>query len=91
MDQTILLLGFVAVMGGFMWWSQRRSKKNYEKKMEALQEGTYVVTIGGIYGTLTVLDREANRARLEIAPNVEIEVKLNAISGQVDVGAAGEA
>ena len=91
MDQTILLLGFVAVMGGFMWWSQRRAKKNYEKKMEALQEGIHVVTIGGIYGTLTVLDREANRARLEIAPNVEIEIKLNAISGPVDARAGEEA
>ncbi|HEY77235.1 MAG TPA: preprotein translocase subunit YajC [Thermoflexia bacterium] len=87
-SQTFLLLVLIVGMGAFMIWSQRRARRRYEKRLEGLQVGDQVVTIGGIYGKLTRLDREANRARLEIAPGVEIEISLRAISGQV--GPIGE-
>ncbi|MBN1178087.1 MAG: preprotein translocase subunit YajC [Anaerolineae bacterium] len=86
MDQTLLLIGFVVLMGGFMFWSQWRARKRYQEKMESFQAGDRVVTIGGIYGRLTYLDRETSMARLEIAPGVEIEIGLGAISRQVEAG-----
>ena len=76
MDQTLLLLILILAMGGFMFWAQWRARRRYQQRMEELQVGDQVVTIGGIYGTLTALDREANEARLEIAPGVEIRLSL---------------
>ncbi len=85
MDQSLLLLVFIVVMGGFMFWNQWRTRKRYRQKMEALQVGDQVVTIGGIYGRLTYLDREAGQARLKIASDVEIQVRLGAISSRIDL------
>ncbi len=83
MDQTLLLLVLIVAMGGFMFWSQWRTKKRYQKKIEQLQTGDQVVTIGGIHGRLTSIDRDAGRARLEVAPGVELEISLGAVSHQV--------
>jgi len=87
-DQTLLLLVLVVAMGAFMFWSQWRARRRYQQRMEELQAGDQVVTIGGIYGKLTEVDREGNRARLEVAPGVEIQVSLRAISSRV--GPTGE-
>ncbi|HID89879.1 MAG TPA: preprotein translocase subunit YajC [Anaerolineae bacterium] len=87
-SQTFLLLVLIVGMGAFTIWAQYRTKKRYQKRLEELQVGDPVITIGGIYGKLTRLDRETNRARLEVAPGVEIEISLRAISGRV--GPTGE-
>lgn len=85
-DQTLLLVVLVVAMGAFMFWSQWRARRRYQQRMEELQAGDQVVTIGGIYGKLTQVDHEANQARLEIAPGVEIQISLRAISGRVGPG-----
>jgi preprotein translocase subunit YajC len=90
MDQTILLVAFIALMAGFMFWSQRRAKKRYEEKIESLMVGDHVVTIGGIYGQLTAVDRDANQARLKIAPDVEIQIGLSAVSRQIEPAESSE-
>jgi len=87
-EQTIVLIVLIVGMGAFMFWSQWRSRRRYQQRMEELQTGDQVVTIGGIHGRLTQLDREANRARLEIADGVEIQISMGAISSRV--GPAGE-
>ena len=84
MNQNIMLLVFVVGMGGFMLWSQWRSRKRYQQKMEQLQVGNQVVTIGGIHGQLTMVNRDENLARLKIAPDVEIEISLGAISRRIE-------
>lgn len=78
-----MLLVLVVGMVAFMFWSQWRSRKRYQQRMQALQAGDQVVTIGGILGKLTQVDRDANRARLEVAPGVEIQITLGAISQRV--------
>jgi preprotein translocase subunit YajC len=88
-DQTIMLLVLIVGLGAFMFWSQWRARRRYQKKMEELQTGDQVVTIGGIYGKLTYLDQEANRARIEIAPGVEIQVTIGAISQRVSPDTEG--
>ncbi len=86
MDNTLLLILVVVGMGGFMFWSQWRARKRYREQMEQLEVGDRVVTIGGIYGRLTLIDRQENKSRLEIAPGVEIEIGLNAIAHSVPPG-----
>ncbi len=81
----VLIVGLMA----FMFWSQWRARKRYQQKMNELTTGQRVVTIGGIHGLLTSIDRERGVARLEIAPDVEIEISLRAISHAVEVGEGG--
>jgi len=82
-EQTLLLLVFIVGMGGFMFWNQWRSRRRYQQKIERLQVGDQVVTIGGIHGKLTDIDREADRAHLEVAPGVQIQISLGAVGHQV--------
>ncbi len=84
MDQSILLVVLIVGMIGFMFWSQWRSRKRYQERMQQMQVGDRVVTIGGIHGKLTEVDRENNTARLEIAPTVEIKVSLQAIGQRLE-------
>jgi preprotein translocase subunit YajC len=82
-EQTLVLLVLIVGMGAFMFWSQWRSRRRYRQRMEELQTGDQVMTIGGIYGKLIYLDREQDQARLEIAPGVEIQISLRAVSHRV--------
>lgn len=85
---TLLWIILIVGLMGFMFWSQWRARKRMQQQINELAEGQRVVTIGGIYGKLTRVDREGGMARLEIAPGVEIEIALRAISHAVDTGAA---
>jgi len=58
-------------------WQARRRRK---KQMAELRTGDEVITVGGIIGKLTYLNDEENRASIEIAPGVEMQVVLAAIS-----------
>jgi preprotein translocase subunit YajC len=67
---------------------QWRNRKRREKQMSELGVGNEVMTVGGIIGTVTHIDQEQNRARIEIAPGVEMRVALAAISRGLDSGEA---
>lgn len=70
------------LMGGifyFMLW--RPKKKEQQKRMEflnSLKEGDEVITIGGIFGTITAISEK--RVKIRVAENVEIEMVRNAVS-----------
>lgn len=83
MDQTLILIVFIAALLGFMLWSQWRARRRYQQRMDELQVGDEVMTIGGIYGKLTFLDRGGGLARIEIAPGVEIRLNIGAIGRRV--------
>ena len=86
---TLWLFIPILLMGAFMYYSQWRARKRQQQKMDELQPGQRVMTIGGIVGRLASVDREADRARLEVASGVEIEVSLRAISHSVEPTAPG--
>lgn len=80
MDPQIwLLLGGVVLFAAFTFWQQRQARKQRQQQVEALKVGDDVLTIGGIIGRLVYLDQAENRARIEIAGGVEMEVLLSAI------------
>jgi len=79
-QQIIIFVVFIALMGGLMFWQKRQGRSRREKQLAELTVGEKVVTIGGIIGRLTHLDSEEKRARIEIAPGVEMQVMLAAIS-----------
>jgi preprotein translocase subunit YajC len=67
---------------------QQRRARAQRELLGSLEEGDEVVTIGGMFGTITALDDE--RATLEVAPNVEIEFVRTAIARKLVFDEDGE-
>jgi preprotein translocase subunit YajC len=76
----ILVLGF-----GLMWvlliLPQRRRQAAHESMVGGLKPGDYVVTAGGLYGTVT--DIGEDDLGLEVAPDVEVRVAKRAIGALI--------
>ena len=94
----ILLFGF-----GLMWllvvMPQRRQQRAHADMVNRLGEGDYVLTTGGLYGTVT--DIGEDDLGIEIAPDVEVRIAKRAVGAVIppeeieeeeipDAGAAGE-
>lgn len=75
---VFLLIYVIVVM------PQNRARKNQRQVLEDLKVGDKVVTVGGIVGKLTALDRDRDTARIEVAKGVEIEIIPSAISHPYD-------
>jgi preprotein translocase subunit YajC len=76
----ILLLGF-AVIWLLIVMPQRRRQKAHQELVGRLAPGDYVITSGGLYGTVT--DVGEDDLGLEVAPDVEVRVAKRAVSGVV--------
>ena len=73
---VMLLLIFV-VMWFFMIRPQRKQQKELENFRNALKKGDKVVTIGGIYGTVSEI--KENTVLIEVDNNVKIRVSKQAL------------
>ena len=82
-QQTYILIGLV-VLSVLMFLPQWQARRRRQKQIRAMQVGDEVMTVGGIIGKLTYLDTEENRARVEIAPGVEITLVTAGISRPVE-------
>lgn len=74
MSFLLLMIAVFAIMWFFMIRPQQKKQKEIRKFQNALQEGTKVVTGGGIYGIVKKIDLTANIVELEIAKGVVIRV-----------------
>jgi preprotein translocase subunit YajC len=79
-QQIVILAVGIILLSAFTFLPQWQTRRRRQKQMKELHVGTEVMTVGGIIGTLTYVNAEEDRARLEIAPGVEIQVVLAAIS-----------
>lgn len=79
-QQVVVLAIGLVLLSVLMFWPQWQARRRRQKQMSELQVGDEVMTVGGIIGKLTYYNAEENRARIEIAPGVEIRVVLAAIS-----------
>ena len=79
-QQVIILIMGLVLLGALMVWPQWQARRRQKKQLAELHEGAEVMTVSGIIGKLTYVNVEENRARIEIAPGVEIQVVLAAIS-----------
>lgn len=82
-QQTYILIGLV-VLSVLMFLPQWQARRRRKKQMTAMQVGDEVMTVGGIIGKLTYFNIEENRARVEIAPGVEIMLVTAGISRPVE-------
>ncbi len=72
----ILMIGIFYFM---LYKPQKKEQQKREALLNGLKEGDKVITIGGIYGTITGLTEK--RIKLQIAEGVEIEMSRTAVSG----------
>ena len=79
------LLIFLAFGFLLMWLlvvlPQRRRQASHESMISGLKPGDYVVTAGGLYGTVTDLGDED--LGLEVAPDVEVRVAKRSIGAVI--------
>ena len=61
---------------------QKRAREERDKMLNSLQIGARIITIGGIYGTITEIYTET--LKIKIAENVVIEIGRGAVSTIVE-------
>jgi preprotein translocase subunit YajC len=75
-----LLFGF-ALMWLLVVLPQRRRQAAQKSMLDAIKPGDYIVTAGGMYGTVTELGDDD--LGLEVAPDVEVRIAKRAIGAVI--------
>lgn len=74
------------LMGGvfyfMLWRPQKKEQQKRQNMLESLKKGDKIITIGGMYGTITNISEK--KVTVEVAENVEINFVRSAISGFQD-------
>lgn len=70
----VMMIAIFAIMWFFMIRPQQKRQKEIRKFQNSLQEGSQVVTGGGIYGTVKHIDLAKNTVDVEVARGVVITV-----------------
>lgn len=70
----LMMVAIFAIMWFFMIRPQQKKQKKIREFQNSLQEGSKVVTGGGIYGTVKRIDAAKNIIEVEIARGVVISV-----------------
>lgn len=77
MGMLIMMVAIFAIMWFFMIRPQQKRQKEIRKFQNSLQEGTKIITGGGVYGTVKRIDLAANTVDVEVARGVVITVDKN--------------
>ena len=70
----LMMVAIFVIMWFFMIRPQQKRQKEIRNFQNALQEGTKVITGGGIYGVVKRIDVTTNIIEIEIARGVVVEV-----------------
>ncbi len=74
------------LMGGIfyfmLWRPQKKEQQKRQNMLESLKKGDKIITIGGMYGTITNISEK--KVTVEVAENVEINFVRSAVSGFQD-------
>jgi len=74
----IIIIAFV-VLWLLVVRPQKRRQNEQQRMLGGLEVGDRVLTVGGIYGTITRI--EEDEVSVEIAPQLEVQVARRAIAG----------
>lgn len=77
MSFLIMMVAIFAIMWFFMIRPQQKKQKKIRNFQNSIQEGTSVVTAGGVYGTVKHINIETGKLDVEIARGVVIQVDKN--------------
>ena len=82
---VMMTWGPSVLMVGMLYFLLLRPQKQEQKRrkamLDSLKKGDKVVSIGGLYGTIT--DVQERVVKLRIADHVEIEMARSAINGNI--------
>ena len=81
MELLIFLLFGFAVIWLLVVLPQRRRQSAQQAMLDAVKPGDYIVTAGGMYGTVTEIGEDD--IGLEVAPDVEVRVAKRAIGAVI--------
>ncbi len=76
-----MVLMMILIFYFLLYRPQKNAQKRHTEMLDQLKTGDKVVTIGGIYGTISGM--EENVIKLKVADNVEIEMVRSAINKNV--------
>ena len=79
MSMILMMVAIFAIMWFFMIRPQQKKQKEIQKFQNSLEEGTAVVTGGGIYGTVKSIDLAKNTVDVKIARDVVITVDKGSV------------
>lgn len=79
MAWPFILMG--AIFYVMIYRPQKRDQKKRSEMLDSLKIGTNIVTIGGIFGTITKV--QDDRIRIKVARGVEIHIRKSAVGGVV--------
>ena len=74
MSFLIMMVAIFVIMWFFMIRPQQKKQKEIRNFQNSLQEGSKVVTGGGVYGTVKRINVEQNTVDVEVARGVVITV-----------------
>jgi preprotein translocase subunit YajC len=80
-------IAIVIFIAAFYFFIQRPTAKAEEEKKKALEgmkKGDKVVSIGGIHGVVSKVNKEANTVTVTIAKGVDVEFNKSAVIVQVE-------
>ena len=72
------ILFMVFIFYFMLYKPQKKAREERDKMLSSLQVGARIMTIGGIYGTITEIYTET--LKIKIAENVVIEIGRGAVS-----------
>lgn len=84
MGMLVMMVAIFAIMWLFMIRPQQKKQKEIRNFQNSLQEGTKVVTGGGIYGTVKRIDLTTNTLELEVARGVVIIVDKSSVYADIN-------
>lgn len=88
MSFLIMMVVIFAIMWFFMIRPQQKKQKEIRNFQNSLQEGSKVVTGGGVYGTVKRINLEQNTVDVEIARGVVITVAKSYVFADATAPAA---
>ena len=71
-----------AIFYFMLWRPQKQEQKKRKEMLDSLKRGDKIITIGGMYGTLTKVS--PTKVKVRLAEGVEIEFARTAISAFQD-------
>jgi preprotein translocase subunit YajC len=87
----LMALMLILFLGYFLVWApERKKQKSYREQLAALKKNDRVVTIGGIYGVVANINREADKVTLKVDDNTKLDFTLNAIARVVSAEGSDE-
>ena len=81
MDFLIILLFGFAIMWLLIVMPQRRRQRAHEELVGKLRPGDYVLTVGGVYGTVNEIGEDD--LGLEVSPDVEVRISKRSVASVV--------